>query len=51
MSNIIIGAVAGAISGFIVVRIMASKLIKRLDAMEIRHRDELLEIAKKFTCK
>lgn len=45
MIEIIGGAVAGAISGIIVTCIMASRLIKKLDAIDENYTKEIFEIS------
>ena len=45
MLYIIVSMIAGAVSGFITARIMASILIKKLDAIETEHRERLFEIS------
>ena len=45
MLYIIVSMIAGALSGYITARIMASKLIKKLDAIDIEYRKKLFEIS------
>lgn len=45
MLYIIVSMIAGAVSGFITARIMASILIKKLDAIETERRKRLFEIS------
>lgn len=45
MLYITISLIAGALSGYITARIMASKLIKKLDAIDIEYRKKLFEIS------
>lgn len=46
ITEIICGAIAGAISAAVVAKKMCLNLIKKLDEIETRHRKELLEITK-----
>ncbi len=47
MESIIAGAIAGTLSGAIIMHTMISKLIKKLDAIEEKHREELLKMVQK----
>ena len=45
MLYIIVSMIAGAVSGFVTARIMASILIKKLDAIDKNYRNELFKIS------
>lgn len=45
MIYFVVSMIAGAASGFITARIMASMLIKKLDAIETEHRERLFEVS------